>query len=400
MAKRGNGEGSICQRKSDGKWMGMVTLRDGKRKYFYGKTRQEVARKVAESVRDREKGVPQRTDERMTVHAFFNQWLDGKKSEIVPTTWTRYRELLAHVSRAMGDQQLTRLNATMFQRLYARLQSEDGLSSSTVHHVHTVAQEALNAAVQYGLMAVNPLTAIKGPRMNETEMQPLDPEQTRMFLDTVHGDHWEAFYVLAISSGMREGEMLGLHWSDVDLERRFLQVRYTMSYVSGEGFSLRQPKTKRSRRRIDLSPHVVEVLREHRIRQKEHRLKMGGHWDEASFPDLVFPNEVGRPMSAGNLLRRSFLPLLDKAGLPRIRIHDLRHTAATLMLLEGRNAKEVSDRLGHASVTITLDRYSHVLPSMRQDMATALDRIMFSRDVHTATDTATATATHAERRGW
>lgn len=323
------------------------------------------------------KGVPQRTDERQTVHSFFDQWLEDKKSDIVPSTWTRYRELLAHVNRAMGDQQLTRLNPAMFQRLYTRLQNE-GLSSTTTHHIHAVTQEALDAALQYGLIAANPLAAIKGPRMEQTEMQTLDPQQTRMLLGAARGNNWEALYILAISTGMRQGELLGLHWADVDLERGFLQVRYTLSSARGGGFRLGQPKTKRSRRRIDLSPHVIAALREHKVRQAEQRLKMGALWDSDSFPDLVFPNEIGRPMSGGNLLRRSFWALLEKAHLPRIRFHDLRHTAATLMIMEGYSAKTVSERLGHASVNITLDRYSHVLPSMQKEVATALDNIMFA----------------------
>jgi len=184
--------------------------------------------------------------------------------------------------------------------------------------------------------------------------------------------------VLAITTGMRQGALLALRWCDVDMEARHLQVRGTLVWLTGHGFSIGQPKTKRSRRRIDLSAEAVAALRRHKATQTEKRLAAGALWEGASaWPDLVFTNEIGGPLDGRNLAQRSFTRLLQRADLPIIRFHDLRHTAATLMLLRGINAKVVSERLGHASITITLDRYSHVLMSMQSDAAAALDAALF-----------------------
>jgi integrase len=168
---------------------------------------------------------------------------------------------------------------------------------------------------------------------------------------------------LELSTGMREGELLALKWSAVDLDHARLQVRATVKRTP-QGFVMSEAKTARGRRQLRLTPTVVRSLRQHQARQMEERQAVGPAWEDNN---LVFPNGLGRPMEHGNLLRRYFWPLLRKAGLPRIRFHDLRNTAATLLLLGGINPKIVSEMLGHASVAITLDLYSHVLPDMQRD---------------------------------
>ena len=177
--------------------------------------------------------------------------------------------------------------------------------------------------------------------------------------------------MLALTSGMRLGELLGVRWRDIDLDAGSLQVRHTMLRTAA-GLHLTEPKTARSRRRIALAPNAREALRAHRGRQAAERLQLGRAWEDQ---DLVFANAIGKPVEAGNLLRRSFLPLLTKAALPRIRFHDLRHTAATLLRSQGVHPKVVSELLGHSSIGLTLDTYSHVLPDMQQQAATAMDRL-------------------------
>ena len=166
--------------------------------------------------------------------------------------------------------------------------------------------------------------------------------------------------MLALTTGMRRGELLAPRWKDVDLERRRLQVTATLQRTP-DGFDFSEPKTARSRRQIVLNQTAVTALRQHRIRQAEERLRLGAAWEDN---DLVFANEVGKPVEVSNLVQRSFHRILERAGLPRIRFHDLRHTYATLAMGQGVHPKVVSDALGHANVSTTLNLYSHVTPAM------------------------------------
>ncbi len=183
----------------------------------------------------------------------------------------------------------------------------------------------------------------------------------------------EALYVLAVTTGMRQGEILGLRWRDVDVDQGMVQVRGSMQALKGVGLHIAEPKTAGSRRHVMLSQRPIEALRRHRVAQAAERLRAGAGWEDN---DLVFANEVGRPIAAGNLLRRSFEPLLKSAGLPRIRFHDLRHTSATLLLGQGVHPKIVSEMLGHSKITTTLDLYSHVTPTMQREAVRAFDAIL------------------------
>ena len=203
-------------------------------------------------------------------------------------------------------------------------------------------------------------------------MQTLSPEQARQLLDTAAGDRLGALYVLALSTGMRQGELLALHWENLDLDAASLQVRGTLRRVDG-GLAVLEPKTAASRRQITMPAAAVDALRRHRAAQNEERLRIGSAWHDN---DLVFANEIGRPIEPGNLVRRSFQALLAQAGLPRIRFHDLRHTAATLMLSRGVHSKIAAETLGHSRVGVTLDIYSHVTPTMQREAAAAMDEVL------------------------
>jgi len=238
-----------------------------------------------------------------------------------------------------------------------------------VAHLHAVLHRALEQAAQWGLTPRNVAKLVTPPRPARREMATLSPEQARASLEAAEGDRLEALYVLALSTGMRQGELLALRWRDVDLEGGTLQVRATLQRTR-DGFQFAEPKTARSRRQVALTKPAVEALRRHRSRQLEERLQMGAAWEDN---DLVFANEVGRPIEAGNLIRRSFHPLLDRAGLQHIRFHDLRHTAATLALGKGVHPKIVAEMLGHSQIAVTLDLYSHVTPTMQRQAAEALE---------------------------
>jgi integrase len=211
--------------------------------------------------------------------------------------------------------------------------------------------------------------------MDKREMIPLSPVQARALLDTAReaDDRWSALYVLAVSTGLRQGELLGLRWEDVDLENTTLRVRHTLQppgFPKGAPARLTPPKTRRSLRGVHLPRSTVQALLGHRELQEAERARANGSWRDYG---LVFPNTLGSYADYTNLVPRHFKPLLKKAGLPNIRFHDLRHTCATLLLTKGVHPKIVSEMLGHSSVSITLDVYSHVIPSLGDAAALAME---------------------------
>jgi integrase len=348
-----------------------MTLESGTRKSFYGKTRQDVARQLTEALRDRAKGLPIVTEQQTVTH-YLLVWLETMKPVVKPRTWMYYRSYVhIHVLPTLGRVQLSRLTAQHLQQLYAQKLAA-GLSSTTVHHLHAVLHKALHNAVRLGLVQRNVADLVDRPRQRHVEIAYLSPEQAQRLLATAVGDRLEALYVLALTTGMREGELLALRWQDVNLAAATLQVRATLQCLGGR-LELAEPKSARSRRRIALSAVAVTALQHHWERQQAERQLLGPVWDTAS--DLVFPNSIGKPINPSNLVCREFHPLLKKAGLPRMRFHDLRHTAASLLLNRGVNIKVVSEMLGHADVSMTLRVYAHVMPHMQQAAASIMDDI-------------------------
>jgi integrase len=204
-------------------------------------------------------------------------------------------------------------------------------------------------------------------------IQPLTPEQTKRLVEFVSEDRLAALYVLAVTAGLRQGELLGLKWEDVDLDHAILRVKRTLLGIKDGKPVFGTPKTAKGRRSVKLTAKAVEALEKHRERQIEERKQLVKLWRDC---DLVFPTRVGTPISRHNLVTRSFKPLLVRAGLPDIRFHDLRHTCATLMLVVGTNPKVVQEMLGHANVSITLDTYSHLLPNMQGEAVGRLDNLL------------------------
>jgi integrase len=367
--RRANHEGTIYKRK-DGRWVASVMLPGGRRKSYYGQTREAVAQKLTNGLKAVQDGLPIPSDQ-LKVGRYLQEWLQSTTASIRPSTWRRYEQLLrVYAIPALGIVPLARLDPRQVQRLYADCLAR-GLAPATVRQLHAVLRRALGQAEKWGNVARNVAALVSPPRVKRHDIAPLTAEQARGFLAAAKGTRFEALYMLALTTGMRLGELLGLRWQDVDLDARMLQVRHTLLRTQN-GLHLTEPKTARSRRRIALAPTAVEALRHQRRQQAAERLRLGPAWDEQ---DLVFANEIGRPIEQGNLLRRSFWPLLSTAALPRIRFHDLRHTAATLLLSQGVHPKVVSELLGHSSIGLTLDIYSHVLPDMQQHAVTAMDRL-------------------------
>lgn len=238
-----------------------------------------------------------------------------------------------------------------------------------MRHLHVVLHRALDQALRWGLVPRNVSEAVDLPKLQKKEIRPLSGDEARRLLGAARGDRSEALYVLAVHCGLRQGELLGLPWEDVDLGTGTLQVRRTLTTTKG-GPRFTAPKTAKSRRRIKLTTGAVDALRCHHDRQFEESTRLAGLWQDYG---LEFATTTGTPINPSNLTSRSFKPLLKRAGLPDIRFHDLRHTCATLLLSKGVHPKLVQELLGHATIAITLDTYSHVLPGMGDQAANAME---------------------------
>lgn len=378
MGRRGNGEGSITRHKKSGLYMArywVETPKGPKRKTIYGKKREDVAAKLADALSDRNKGLVF-DDENMTVGEYLERWLsDCVRGTVRASTFSRDKYLVTnHVSPTLGRVKLKNLNALRLQGLY-RGRLDSGLKASTVQKIHHVLHKALAQAVRWNLIPRNPADAVKAPTPEPKEMRPLSAQEARRLLEAARGDRLEALYSLAVHTGMRRGELLALRWSDVSLgepetEPGVVRVRRTLTRTEdGKGVALGDPKTKKSGRTVRLTPGARDALKRHRTRQAEEKLKAGSVYQDGH---LVFATERGTPINPSNLRNRSFAPLLKKAGLPPVTFHDLRHTTASLLFSKNVHAKFVQELLGHASVAITLDTYSHMLPGMGGEAADAM----------------------------
>ena len=370
--KRSNGEGSITRRK-DGLYMARYTVQTAtgtKRKTLYGKNREDVAEKLVDALSNRNQGLVFDAGSQ-TVGEYMEQWLQTSARESVrESTYESYRnQVRRYVVPAIGRVKLKRLSAMQIQGMY-RAMLDRGLSPRTVQYTHAVLHRALRQAVRWGLVPRNVSEDVDRPRIRPEEIRPLNRHQARHLLNTAgeSGDRFEALYVLALLTGMRPGELLGLKWEDVNFDEGGLQLNRALA-----GKNLTSPKTKRSRRRIDLSTASIAALKAHRKRQLEERMQKAGLWRDHG---LVFPSTVGTPLFHRNVVR-AFKNLLKRAGLPQsTRLYDLRHTCATLLLGSNVHPKYVQELLGHASIALTLDTYSHVLKGMDGGIGGAMDKAL------------------------
>jgi integrase len=378
MGKRGNGEGSIYRR-SNGTWAAQYTVwtaEGRKRRSVSGKTRAEVSRKLTEAMADRDGGLVYDAGN-LTVGEYLDRWLaDSVKGTVKETTYANYAYITrVHVSPAVGRVKLKSLSPTHVRGFYGE-KARSGLAAATVKKMHVVLRKALAQAVSDGLIPRNAADGVKPPRVSAPgeEIKPLDSEECAAFLEATRGEKLEALYVLAIHCGLREGELLALRWEDANLEavKPALLVRRTLTRgENGRGYVIGASTKSGKGRRVRLTPRAVAALREHKKRQLEERIRLAGLWQDQN---LIFPNEAGRTFNPSNLRNRSFRRIKARANVREdLRFHDLRHTCATLLLSEGVNVKVVSEMLGHASVTITLNTYSHVLPDMQDSAAEAME---------------------------
>ena len=368
--RRANGEGSVCRR-ADGRWAVSVTVgQDGNgrgvRRTVYARTQREALDKLARLRSDQLDGKLAVAD-RTRLADYLERWLeDSVRPSVSRSTHRSYGGFVRnHIGPTVGGVPLRRLAPQHVQGLYSEMERR-GASPRLRQMTHVVLRRALSQAVQWGLIARNPCDAVARPKAPRKEARYLDRDEVRALLDAARGDRLEALCVLAVATGMRQGELLGLQWGDVDLGAGTLAVRRQLREHADGELELGELKTAKSRRLVHLPATAVDSL-------KAHRSLLGS----APKPDdLVITDLNGGPVRKSNLLRRWFYPLLARAGLPRIRFHDLRHTHATLLLAQGVNPKVVQERLGHSQISMTLDTYSHVVPSIQLDAARRFDDVL------------------------
>jgi integrase len=382
MAKRGNGEGTITRRK-DGRWAGGLRLENGDRKWVYGKTRREVQRKLDAAKFTRALGHPLFSASEH-VGAYLERWLKIKHQNLgSERTADAYDLNIRRAGPYLGQLSLDALKPAHLQDCYTNLlvqgrsRGHGGLSAQSVLGVHRTLHEALRDAVRWELVGRNVADAVTPPRPVQALHATLTVDQVGTLFATTRGDRWHALWVLIVTTGLRHGEATGLKWSDVDFERGTLMVRRQLQPPrNGRDFSLCKPKTKQSERTLPLPPITVAALRSHKVKQAEERLAAGTVWDaRTEFQGLVFCSTTGSPLDPGRG-REALYRALAAVGLPRVRVHELRHTAATLLFTEDNaHPQRVRALLGHSTIALTMNTYTHVLPSDLRPVADTMQRL-------------------------
>lgn len=364
---RGNGDADAWPRKNkEGRVIGyrgsywVHTAGGRKRRYVSGKTKGETRAALNKAKADAAGGLVFDA-QGLRLGEYLDRWLEDVRDTVRLRTFERYEQIVRkHIVPTLGDNKLKDITPNHVRGLYK--EKLRCLSPRSVQYIHITLHKALKQAVMDGLIPRNATEAVKPPQVRRDEIRPLTPEQVKVLLEAARGDRLEGLYIVAVMCGLRQGELLGLKWEDVDLgdpnngSPGTLQVRRSLS-----NGTFTTPKTAKSRRSITLPQRAVNALRNHRERQ------LG----EAT-TELVFASETGEPLDRYHV-RRRFKALLKRANLPQVRFHDLRHIGATVLLSKNVNPKIVSEMLGHATIAITLDTYSHVLPNMGDAAAGAMD---------------------------
>jgi integrase len=335
-------------------------------------TKKEAEKKLAELLHQLDTGTFMRPS-KTTLAEYLEKWLaDYAKPNLSPRGFERYAGIIRkHLIPDMGSITLTQLRPEHLQKHYtARLNS--GLSARTVRYHHAVIHKALQTAVKWGLVSRNVADGVDMPRIRRTEMQTWDEDDVNRFLEAAKDNPYYALFYTALYTGMRRSELLGLKWSDVDFILSQVYINRSLHHLKDGSYVFTQPKSAKSRRTIALPPSAILVLKKHRETQKLERTLLGVPLTD---DELVFSQFDGRPLRP-NTVTRAWAMLAARAGVKVIRLHDARHTHASLMLKQGIHPKIVQERLGHASIQITLDTYSHVAPGLQQAAAEGFDRLL------------------------
>ena len=394
MSRRGNGEGSIFPR-NDGRWVATVDYgyRNGKRnrKSIYGATRKEVADQLKRVLRAQQLGMPAESG-RLTVEDWLTRWLEVQKPPARKfKTYTAYENhVRIHLIPAFGKRPLAKLEPQEI-REFMQSKAQAGYARRSIRHFRNTLRAALNVAMRDGLIARNVAALVKPPHVPKPLPHVFSETEAAQFLALAKGHRLEAIFTVALALGLREGEILGLQWKDIELDAGTLQVTQALRRVTRPGatkgkLELLPPKTDGSRRSIELPEVVLSSLRAHRQRQQEERRFAGSRWRESG---MVFTTSVGTMLDQRNMLRDAFYPIMNtpdpndpnpdpkkkRKPLPRLRFHDLRHSAVTLLLAQGVHPRYIMELLGHSSISLTMNTYGHVVKEMRKETARQTDAV-------------------------
>lgn len=363
-ARRGAGEGTVYRRK-DGLWAGQVRLSTGRRT-FASKSKAAVLDKIGEAVKLDRQGIPV-PGASLTVASFLDDWLGDREDKMRQTAYESCeRHVRLHIKPALGSKPLVKVTPQDVRKMESGM-LRAGKAAQTVRNVHWTLHGALDDAVKWGLVLRNVADLVDPPKAAHRETVTLTAEEGRRLLAAAASDRFEALFVLALTAGLRRGELLGLRWGDVDLAGETLTVRREMVAVKG-GLIVQEPKTHRSRRPLDLDTLALAAL---------GRRREAAVGEDAAAPDAyVFCTTAHTPLNPSNLWARHWQPLLRRAGIDGTRLHDLRHANATMMLSSNVHPKVASERLGHSSIRLTLDTYSHVVPGMGRSAAEAVAQLL------------------------
>lgn len=392
--RRGKGEGTIYYDGSHDRYHAQITLENGKRKSIYGKTAAEVREKLTALSRDRDRGMVL-PEGQQTVKQYLLGWLElMRPPRTRASTWIRYEQLVrVHLIPGLGKHKLAKLSAYQVEAFYTAKRKASGLSSTTVRRMHDVLHNALDDALRLDQVTRNVSELVDAPPEADAVRRHYTVEQVAVLLASLESHRLEALILVALATGMRQGEILALRWRDVDMACGTLQVRANRTRLE-RGYGDGPPKTRESAAKLALPSLAVEALRRQRVRVKEMRLRAGDRWQEH---DLVFPTARGTHLLGPNL-RKYWRAITEAAGLPYIRFHDLRHSAGTLLEESGVDIRMVSAALRHTRLDTT-QRYSHVTDRMQAQTADAMERIMRRalalNDGH-ADEGASATGTDAD----
>lgn len=368
---RGKGDGSIFQRSNTGKWVASITLPDGKRRTFYGGTRDEVRTKLHDAQENVKKSLPI-PHARLTLGEFLDRWLREVVAQRVrPSTLSRYElDVRLHLKPTLGGVKLVELTPQKVQKLITDL-STAGLTPNSVRNCRAVLRSALAQAEREGAIARNVAKLVTLPRHERQQVVPITPAVAKAILAAFKGDEFESLVTVALATGMRQGELLGLSWEDVDADAGTARVHRQLQRVNKQ-YQLVPLKTERSRRTLALPSVAVEALRAQRVRQKEQRLLFGREWTDTL---LVFTTAQGNYLNSSTVTHH-FHGTLCRAGLPSMPFHNLRHGAASLLLAQGASMRVVMEQLGHSQIGLTMNIYAHIAPALLRGAADKIDEAL------------------------
>ncbi len=368
-SKRGNNEGSIFKRK-DGRWCAQVSL-NGRRITKYGKTQKECRDWVNATLDKIDHGLTF-DDAQVSLQQYMESWLSGKILARRPSTVRNYRRYMnLYILPALGRMRLQAILPVHIRQLYLRMQSE-GKGARTIQLVHVTLRCAFAQAVKEGLIGHNPLEAVERPKVETKRYGIFTEEQARTFITAAKGHPNETLFFLALTTGMRKGEILGLMWTDVDWEKSILRVDRQLQPVSYEGGALVPTKTKSGRRHIMVGKVAIALLKEHRERQEMQKAVAGNRWKEHG---MIFTTSIGTYIDQTKV-SRAFKQILQQAGLPDIRFHDLRHTSISILLDNGTPVNTVQSRAGHSKASVTTDIYGHAMARSQEAAARMIEEIV------------------------